>query len=409
MRFESFMASRIIRSKPYKNTISAPIIKISILSITMGLVMMLVSISSGVGLQKTIQNKISSFFGHISISNFQNNTSQSSLNPILINQEFYENNKNEQIYHIQTVAYISAVITTDSTFEGVVFKGINKDFNATEFSNYLIEGRLPSTIKEINNEVIISDYLSKRLSINLNEKFRTTFFKSGSSIPNERNFKVVGIFKSGLIEFDQTYFLGDIRHIQKMNNWNSNQIGNFEIYIKDFDAISKTSNDLYLNTPSDLDVISISEKFPDIFNWIALFDMNIFIIIIIMILVGGINMITALLVTILEKTKLIGILRVLGSTQDSIRYIFLSNGIYLISIGLFFGNIIGLGLIFFQKLTGYIKLNPETYYVSEVPLDVNFLTIIFLNLGVLFFCLLMLIVPSYVIGRISPTESLKLN
>ena len=129
MRFESFMASRIIRSKPYKNTISAPIIKISILSITMGLVMMLVSISSGVGLQKTIQNKISSFFGHISISNFQNNTSQSSLNPILINQEFYENNKNEQIYHIQTVAYKSAVITTDSTFEGVVFKGINKDFN----------------------------------------------------------------------------------------------------------------------------------------------------------------------------------------------------------------------------------------------------------------------------------------
>ena len=137
--------------------------------------------------------------------------------------------------------------------------------------------------------------------------------------------------------------------------------------------------------------------------------MNIFIIIIIMVLVGGINMITALLVTILEKTKLIGILRVLGSTQDSIRYIFLSNGIYLISIGLFFGNIIGLGLIFFQKLTGFIKLNPETYYVSEVPLDVNFLTIIFLNLGVLFFCLLMLIVPSYVIGRISPTESLKLN
>ena len=154
MRFESFMASRIIRSKPYKNTISAPIIKISILSITMGLVMMLVSISSGVGLQKTIQNKISSFFGHISISNFQNNTSQSSLNPILINQEFYKNNKNEQIYHIQTVAYKSAVITTDSTFEGVVLKGINKDFNTTEFSNYLIEGRLPSTNKEINNKYL---------------------------------------------------------------------------------------------------------------------------------------------------------------------------------------------------------------------------------------------------------------
>ena len=409
MRFESFIASRIIRSKPYKNTISAPIIKISILSITMGLVMMIVSISSGVGLQKTIQNKISSFFGHITISNFQNNLSQSSLKPISINQEFYNDNKNEEILHIQTVAYKSAVITTESTFEGVVFKGINKDFNSLEFANYLIDGELPSFEDKVNNEVIISEYLSKRLSIKIGERFRTSFFKAGSSIPNERNFKVVGIFKSGLIEFDQIYFLGDIRHIQLMNNWKLNQIGSFEIFIKNFDEVSNVSNNLYKNTPSDLDVISVKDKFTDIFNWIALFDMNILVIIIIMILVGGINMITALLVTVLEKTQLIGILKVLGSSQNSIRYIFLSNGFYLISLGLFFGNLIGLGLILFQKLTGFIKLNPETYYVSEVPLDLNLITIILLNIGVMFFCLLMLIVPSHIIGRISPTESLKIN
>ena len=408
MRFESFIASRIIRIRPYKNTISAPIIKISILSITLGLVMMMVSVSSGKGLQKTIQNKMSSFFGHISITNFQNNSSQSSLKPISINQDF-NNDKNPNIYHIQTVAYKSAVITTESTFEGVVFKGINKDFNYSEFSKYIVQGRLPSKTKEINNEVIISEYLSKRLSINLDEKFNTTFFKKGYSLPNERNFKVVGIFNSGLIEFDQTYFLGDIKHVQMMNNWDLNQIGSFEIFIKDFDAISKISEELYKNTPSDLDVISIADKFPDIFNWIALFDMNIFVIIVIMILVGGINMITALLVTILEKTKLIGVLRVMGTRQDSIRYIFLSNGVFLISIGLFIGNIIGIGLIFFQKLTGYIKLNPETYYVSVVPLDLDFMNILSLNLGVLLFCLLMLIIPSYVIERISPSESLKIN
>lgn len=408
MRFESFIASRIIRNRPYKNTISAPIIKISILSITLGLVMMMVSVSSGKGLQKTIQNKMSSFFGHISITNFQNNSSQSSLKPISINQDF-NNDKNPNIYHIQTVAYKSAVITTESTFEGVVFKGINKDFNYSEFSKYIVQGRLPSKTKEINNEVIISEYLSKRLSINLDEKFNTTFFKKGYSLPNERNFKVVGIFNSGLIEFDQTYFLGDIKHVQMMNNWDLNQIGSFEIFIKDFDAISKISEELYKNTPSDLDVISIADKFPDIFNWIALFDMNIFVIIVIMILVGGINMITALLVTILEKTKLIGVLRVMGTRKDSIRYIFLSNGVFLISIGLFIGNIIGIGLIFFQKLTGYIKLNPETYYVSVVPLDLDFMNILSLNLGVLLFCLLMLIIPSYVIERISPSESLKIN
>jgi lipoprotein-releasing system permease protein len=156
MRFESFIASRIIRSKPYKNTISSPIIKISILSITMGLVMMIISISSGIGLQKTIQNKISSFFGHISISNFQNNSSQSSLKPILINQDFYNNIENDEILHIQTVAYKSAVIITNSTFEGVVFKGINTDFNSNVFSKYLIEGEFPNFDNEISNEVIIS-------------------------------------------------------------------------------------------------------------------------------------------------------------------------------------------------------------------------------------------------------------
>tara|TARA_X000000368_G_scaffold419053_1_gene421850 strand:- start:3508 stop:4737 length:1230 start_codon:yes stop_codon:yes gene_type:complete len=409
VRFESFIASQIIRSKPYKNTISAPIIKISILSITIGFLIMLISISSGVGLQKTIQNKISSFFGHISVSNFQNNSSQSSLTPILINQEFYTNNKIDEINHIQSVAYKSGVITTKSTFEGVVFKGINEDFNWEIFSEYIIEGKIPKINNKITNEVIISEYLSKRLNLKLDDKFKTSFLKLDSSIPNIRNFKIVGIFNSGLIEFDEIYFLGDIKHIQKINKWNSNQIGNFEIFIKNFNDISKTSEKLYSTTPSNLDVINISDKFSDIFNWIALFDMNILVIIVIMILVGGINMITALLVTILEKTQLIGILRVLGSNISNIRYIFLFNGAYLISIGLLIGNIIGLGLIFFQKSTGFIKLNPETYYVSEVPVDLNVFTVIILNLGTLFFCLLMLIIPSYIIGRISPTQSLKIN
>ena len=247
---------------------------------------MLISISSGVGLQKTIQNKISSFFGHISVSNFQNNSSQSSLTPILINQEFYTNNKIDEINHIQSVAYKSGVITTKSTFEGVVFKGINEDFNWEIFYEYIIEGKIPKINNKITNEVIISEYLSKRLNLKLDDKFKTSFLKIDSSIPNIRNFKIVGIFNSGLIEFDEIYFLGDIKHIQKINKWNSNQIGNFEIFIKNFNDISKTSEKLYSTTPSNLDVINISDKFSDIFNWIALFDMNILVIIVIMILVG---------------------------------------------------------------------------------------------------------------------------
>ena len=410
MRFESFIASRFIRSSPYKNTISASIIKISILSIVMGLVMMLISISSGVGLQKTIQTKISSFFGHISISNFQNNSSQSSLKPILIDQDFYTNNSNKEINHIQAVAYKSGLIITDSTFEGVIFKGVGSDFNYDKFFPYLVKGNMPYYNKDISNEVIISQYLSERLSIDLSDKFKTTFFKNDSfSIPNERVFEVSGIYNSGLIEFDKMYFIGDIKHVQRMNKWNEEQVGGFEVFIKEFNNIKKVSDDLYVNSSSELDVQTISEKFIDIFNWIALFDMNVLLIIVIMILVGGVNMITALLVTILEKTQIIGVLKVIGATNKSIRSIFLTNGLYLISIGLLLGNFIGIGLILFQKYTGFLKLDPQTYYVSEVPLDFNILSIIILNFSVLFFCSIMLIIPSFIITRISPTDSLKIK
>ena len=410
MGFESIIASRFIRSNPYKNTISAPIIKISILSIIMGFVMMLISISSGVGMQKTIQNKISSFFGHITISNFQNNSSQSSLKPISINQDFYVNKTNQEISHIQSVAYKSGLIITESNFEGVMFKGVGSDFNYDIFLPYLIKGKIPLYNSQVSNEVIISQHLSERLLLGINDKFKATFFKNDSfSIPNERVFEVSGIYNSGLIEFDKMYFIGDIKHVQRMNKWNEEQVGGFEVFIKEFNNIKKVSDDLYVNSSSELDVQTISEKFIDIFNWIALFDMNVLLIIVIMILVGGVNMITALLVTILEKTQIIGVLKVIGATNKSIRSIFLTNGLYLISIGLLLGNFIGIGLILFQKYTGFLKLDPQTYYVSEVPLDFNILSIIILNFSVLFFCSIMLIIPSFIITRISPTDSLKIK
>ena len=194
-----------------------------------------------------------------------------------------------------------------------------------------------------------------------------------------------------------------------MNKWNIDQVGSFEVFIEKFDKIEGISDELYANSSSELDVQTISEKFIDIFNWIALFDMNILVIIVIMILVGGINMITALLVTILEKTHIIGVLKVLGATNKSLRSIFLTNGLFLVSVGLIIGNIIGIGLIFIQKNTGFLKLDPQTYYVSEVPLDFNIYSVFILNFGVLFFCLLMLIIPSFIITRISPTDSLKIK
>jgi len=410
MKFETYMASRFRKSSSYKNTVSSPIIKISVLSISIGIIMMIISISSSVGLQKTIKSKVSSFFGDISISNFQNISSKSSIEPIdfSINHKYLRDNN--KIYHIQKVAYKSGLIINNDSFEGVVLKGISTDFNWEHFSKYITKGRILNISDSISNEVIISENLSKKLDINLHEKFKATFFKQNSlSTPNQRIFKVAGIYESGLIEFDKIYFFGDIKHIQKMNRWKNNQVGNIELFLQDQSDIEKVSTLLYEETSSQISVMSILEKFPEIFNWMALFDINVLLIIIIMILVGGINMITALLVTVLEKTQIVGILKTLGSSNKSIKTIFLINGVYLISIGLVIGNFIAIGLIQLQNYTGLIKLDPNTYYVTELPFDFDLISIIILNISVLFFCFLMLIVPSFVISKISPSESIKIK
>ena len=410
MKFETYVASRFRKSYTYKNTVSSPIIKISVFSIIIGIVMMIISVSSSVGLQKTIETKISSFFGHISISNFENNTSFSSISPISLSLDYKKLHNNSEIIHVQNVAYKSGLIVNKNSFEGVVFKGISSDFNWSSFSKYIRKGKILTINETVSNQVIISEYLSKKLSLDLNDKFKATFFKpNSSSIPNERIFEVSGIFSSGLIEFDETYFIGDIKHIQKMNKWNSNQFGNVEIFLKNYSQLENVSNQLYKKTSAEINVLSIVNRFPEIFNWMALFDINVLLIIIIMILVGGINMITALLVTVLEKTSIIGVLKTLGSSNKSMRTIFLINGAYLISLGLVIGNFIALGLIFIQNYTGFIKLDPDTYYVSELPFDFNLMTLLILNISVLLFCFTMLIIPSFVISKISPSESIKIK
>ena len=410
MKFETYVASRFRKSYSYKNTVSSPIIKISVFSIIIGIVMMIISVSSSVGLQKTIKTKISSFFGHISISNFENNTSFSSINPISPSLDYKKLHNNSEIIHVQNVAYKSGLIVNKNSFEGVVFKGISSDFNWSSFSKYIRKGKILTINETVSNHVIISEYLSKKLSLNLNDKFKATFFKpNSSSLPNERIFEVIGIFSSGLIEFDETYFIGDIKHIQKMNKWNSNQFGNVEIFLKNYSQLENVSNQLYKKTSAEINVLSIVNRFPEIFNLMALFDINVLLIIIIMILVGGINMITALLVTVLEKTSIIGVLKTLGSSNNSMRTIFLINGAYLISLGLVIGNFIALGLIFIQNYTGFIKLDPDTYYVSELPFDFNLMTLIILNISVLLFCFTMLIIPSFIISKISPSESIKIK
>jgi lipoprotein-releasing system permease protein len=409
LNLEYFIAKRLITSKEYKSSISAPIIKIAIAAIAIGMVMMIISIATGIGLQQKIRQKVAAFNGHIIISNFDENESQVSTKPVSIKQDFYPKFKNiEGIHHVQAVATKAGIIRTEAAFEGIIFKGVGKDYDWNNLKEYIVKGRIPNLSANLNPEVIISQYLANRLNLKVGDKFNTFFMKeNGNQLPNLRVFTIVGIYNSGFQEFDSTYIIGDIRHLQRINRWQPDQVGSFEVFIDDFTQIKQKGAEVYDQTSSLLDTKTIIEKYYYIFEWLQLFDFNIIVILIVMIIVATINMVVALLVMILERTQMIGILKSLGADNWSVRKIFLYNASYLIFKGLLWGNIIGVGLLLIQKYFGVIQLNPENYYVNHAPVYINWFYILLLNIGTILICMLVLFLPSYIITKISPVKAIK--
>lgn len=411
MNFEVFIAKRLISARKYKSSISAPIIKIAITAIAIGVIMMLISFATGIGLQVKIREKIAAFNGHIIIENYDNNSSQVSLIPVSRDQEFYpEFDMVEGVNHVQAVATKAGIIRTPTDFEGVIVKGVGPDYKWENFEEFLIEGELPDYSGDLNENILISAYTANRLGFGVGDKVITYFLREDpNKNPLLRAFVVKGIYSSGFQEFDQLYMIADIRHIQRLNNWEPDQVGSFEVFIDDFDQLDQKGGEIYEKTDSFLDTRTIKQKYYSIFEWLSLFDFNIALIIGIMILVAGINMITALLVLILERTQMIGILKALGGGDWAIRKIFLYNAAYLIALGLFWGNLIGLGLLFIQKYFKLFPLDPETYYVTEVPVYIGWEYILGVNLGTLVLCFLMLLIPSVIITNISPVKAMKFD
>jgi lipoprotein-releasing system permease protein len=411
LNFEFFIAKRLISAKKYKSSISAPIIKIAIAAIAIGVIMMLVSFATGMGLQQKIREKIAAFNGHILIESYDNNSSQVSLMPISLDQDFYPEFKNVSgISHVQAVATKAGIIRTETDFEGVIVKGVGSDYKWENFEDFLTEGQLPDYKGNLNEDVLVSRYQANRLGLKIGEKVITYFPREGfEKTPLLRAFVIKGIYNSGFQEFDELYMMADIRHIQRLNSWEKNEVGGFEVFIDDFNQLDQKGAEVYDNTSSFLDTRTIKQKYNSIFEWLSLFDFNIALIIGIMILVAGINMITALLVLILERTQMIGILKALGGGDWAIRKIFLYNAAYLIVLGLFWGNLIGLGLLFIQKYFKLFPLNPQTYYVTEVPVYIGWEYILAVNIGTLTLCLLMLLIPSIIISKISPVKAMKFD
>ena len=411
MKYEYFLAKRIIGNKSYKSSVSAPIIKIGIVAIAISIIVMLIAIATGIGLEHKIRDKAVAFNGHISISNFDSNESEGAQVPISKNQDFYpEFNTVSGVSHIQAVANKFGIIRTNTDFEGLFLKGVGSDYDWRYFKDFLVEGRLPVYTQKYSSEVLISTYLADRLGFVVGDSFQMFFMKSDSNkAPSIMKYSIVGVFNSGFEELDKTYVIGDINHVQRLNRWSKDQIGNFEVFISNYNDLDRLGNEVYAQTPSTLNTMTVKQKYASIFEWIPIFTTNIYIILAIMIFVGAINMITALLVLILERTQMIGILKALGSSNVSIRKLFLYNASYLIVCGLFWGNLIGLGILFLQKKFQFITLDPSVYYVTVAPVYLDWTYVVLLNVMTFVLCLLMLLIPSFIISKISPIKAIKFN
>ena len=392
-----------------KGSVSSRIIKIAILAVAIGITMILIAVSSGKGLQNDIQNKTVAFNGHIVVCPFENSESQISVLPIIDNPDIYKLLKNEPgVNHVQRVAIKGGLLKSKSEFEGIFFKGVGDDYKWKNLENFLVDGNFPKFNDTPSNEIIISQVIADRLSVGVGDELKAYFQNLRSqSIPNFRKFVIQGIFSSGFSDFDNNFIIGDIRHIQMLNKWKSNEIGAYEVFVSDIKLLESIGNSLYAKLPSDIDTIEISRQFPAIFKWISLFDFNILIIIIIMVIVGVINMSTALLVLVLERTQMIGLFKTIGADNKLLQKIFLYNGIFILGHGLFWGNLIGLLFYFSQKYFGWVRLDPATYFVNIAPVMIDFLDLIYINIGVLVVSILLLFIPLLIINSINPAKILR--
>lgn len=409
MNLEYFISKNIIKGDARSKKFTKPIIRISIAAIALGLTVMIVAISIVSGFQQEIRNKVIGFGSHIQITSYDSqNTYEAS--PISKSQDFYPSiDSVEGIKHIQVFANKAGIIKTNEEIYGVVVKGIGSDFDWDFFDKNLIEGELVRVKEgELKNDLLISKTIADKMKLKVGDKTFIYFIQQNGQL-RPKDFIVKGIYKSGLEQFDNLYVLSDIAHVQKRNGWTENQVGGFEILIDSYDDLDKLDLFVYDNIGYDLHSTTIVRQNPDIFNWLELQDVNVIVIIVLMVVVAVINIISALLILILERTNMIGILKALGMPNWNVRKIFMYNAVYLVVKGLIWGNVIGLGLCFLQMQFGFLTLPQESYYVSVVPVKLNFYNIFLLNIGTLLICAAMMIIPSYVITKITPIKAIRFD
>jgi lipoprotein-releasing system permease protein len=412
LKTERFIANRLTDPKETKGNLSRPFIKIATIAVALSLAVMIIAVAVITGFKNEISEKTIGFGSHIQILNYDRNISFETT-PISSNQEFIPDLLSiDGVKHIQPFAVKPGIIKTDIDIQGVVLKGITKDFDWGFFKKNLKQGNILSlNDSTTSNSVVISKTLSLLLSLDVGDKFDMFFVQEP---PRFRRFTVEGVYDSQMAEFDKLFVLCDLKHIQQLNGWEPDQVTGLEILISDFRKIQDLTlkvEDIvvfqFLSDGSRLRVLSIIEKYPQIFDWLGIQDLNVIILLVLMIAVAGINMISGLLIIILERTYMIGVLKALGAENRFVRNIFLIQSGHIIVRGLLWGNIIGVGLCLLQHYFGIIKLDEANYYLSTVPINLSALHVLMVNIGTFAVTITMLLIPSMVISRISPDKTIK--
>ena len=404
MSFASFISSRI--SLQSNRTYSKLIVRIAIIGIMLSLGVMILTVSVIRGFKLEIRQKLRGFAGDIQVQNYDNNNSYQA-SPIRRDSIFERKVKASPLFSsIVPTLDKPGIIKTKTEIEGVVIKGVDKNYDWSFFKRSLVAGSIIDFSDTLNakKQLLISSYLANRLNLKVGDKFLMYFVQESLL---KRPFVVKGIYDAGIEDIDHTFVVGDLSLMVKLNGWDANQVGGYELRVTNFEKLDEANNFLKDFMPLKLRSYTITDTYPAIFVWLDELNVNSTVMLILMILVGTINMISALLIIILERTSLIGILKAMGANNWTNQKIFLFNAAYLIGIGMVLGNIFGLGISFFQSKTHFFTLDESSYYMKFIPMQLQFWDIVMLNVGTLLICMLVMIGPSTLVAKISPVKAIR--
>lgn len=413
MHFPLFIAKRLYSEQGDKRKVSRPAIHIATAGVAIGLAVMIISVCVVLGFKHTIRDKVIGFGSHIQVADFLT-LQQMEQYPIVIDDSMIDVLKHiPDVAHVQRFAMKEGILKTDSDFLGVAFKGVGPEFDSTFIHNNMVEGCIPHFSDSVShNQILVSQLMADKLHLKSGQRIFAYFFDNNSV--RTRRFTIAGIYQTNLKKYDETIVFTDLYTAIKLNGWESDQASGAELSVNNFDNLDMVESRVISKVKGTVDhygetysSATIKELNPQIFQWLDLMDLNVWIILALMLIVAGVTMISGLLIIILERTSMIGILKALGARNKTIRHTFMWFAVFIIGKGMLIGNVLSLGILALQQAFGIIKLDAQTYYVSTVPVEINALYIVALNVATLLISVFMLVAPSYLISHIHPAKSMR--